>query len=391
MDNLGRVWLEIDLDAVTHNIKTIRRIAGKNSEIMAVVKANAYGHDAIEISRVALESGATWLGVGALEEGIILRKAGIEAPILVLGLTPEDQIDPLLFYDLVPTICDLQTVKALSQAAVKYKKNARIHIKIDTGMRRLGIKSEGALDFIKRVKKMNNIEIEGLYTHLAAADEEDKSYTKLQFAQYKRVVNELEKEDIHVPLKHMANSAAILDLPYTYLDIVRPGITIYGLFPLPLAKRTIKLKPVAKFKTKIIFIKKVDGGENIGYGRAYTTTKETTVATLPVGYADGYPRLLSDRGEVLVKGTRALIIGRICMDLCMIDVTNIPGVQVGEEVVLWGRQEGKNISVEEIAEKTGTINYEIICMVDKPRVSKVFIKKGKPFKIKSLIEDVVPD
>ena len=391
MDNLGRVWLEIDLDAVTHNIKTIRRIAGKNSEIMAVVKANAYGHDAIEISRVALESGATWLGVGALEEGIILRKAGIEAPILVLGLTPEDQIDPLLFYDLVPTICDLQTVKALSQAAVKYKKNARIHIKIDTGMRRLGIKSEGALDFIKRVKKMNNIEIEGLYTHFAAADEEDKSYTKLQFAQYKRVVNELEKEDIHVPLKHMANSAAILDLPYTYLDIVRPGITIYGLFPLPLAKRTIKLKPVAKFKTKIIFIKKVDGGESIGYGRAYTTTKETTVATLPVGYADGYPRLLSDRGEVLVRGRRAPIIGRICMDLCMIDVTNIPGVQVGEEVVLWGRQEGKNISVEEIAEKTGTINYEIICMVDKPRVSKVFIKKGKPFKVKSLIEDVVPD
>ena len=391
MDNLGRVWLEIDLDAVTHNIKTIRRIAGKNSEIMAVVKANAYGHDAIEISRVALESGATWLGVGALEEGIILRKAGIEALILVLGLTPEDQIDPLLFYDLVPTICDLQTVKALSQAAVKYKKNARIHIKIDTGMRRLGIKSEGALDFIKRVKKMNNIEIEGLYTHFAAADEEDKSYTKLQFAQYKRVVNELEKEDIHVPLKHMANSAAILDLPYTYLDIVRPGITIYGLFPLPLAKRTIKLKPVAKFKTKIIFIKKVGTGESIGYGRAYTTIKETTVATLPVGYADGYPRLLSDTGEVLVKGRRAPIIGRICMDLCMIDVTNIPGVQVGEEVVLWGRQEGKNISVEEIAEKTGTINYEIICMVDKPRVSKVFIKKGKPFKVKSLIEDVVPD
>ncbi|GAG60966.1 unnamed protein product, partial [marine sediment metagenome] len=226
---------------------------------------------------------------------------------------------------------------------------------------------------------------------LRQPDEEDKSYTKLQFAQYKRVVNELEKEDIHVSLKHMANSAAILDLPYTYLDIVRPGITIYGLFPLPLAKRTIKLKPVAKFKTKIIFIKKVGTGESIGYGRAYTTIKETTVATLPVGYADGYPRLLSDRGEVLVKGRRASIIGRICMDLCMIDVTNIPGVQVGEEVVLWGRQEGKNISVEEIAEKTGTINYEIICMVDKPRVSKVFIKKGKPFKVKSLIEDVVPD
>jgi alanine racemase len=385
------VWLEIDLDAVTHNIKTIRKIAGKNSEIMAVVKANAYGHDAIEISRVALESGTTWLGVGALEEGIILRKAGIKAPILVLGLTPEDGVDSLLFYDLVPTVCDLQIVKALSQAAVKYKKNAKVHIKIDTGMRRLGIKSEEALDFIKRIKKMNNIEVEGLYTHFAAADEEDKSYTKLQFAQYKRVVNELEKEGLRVPLKHAANSAAILDLPYTHLDIVRPGITIYGLFPLPFAKRTIELKPVAKFKTKIIFIKEVGGGESIGYGRAYTTIKETTVATLLVGYADGYPRLLSSRGEVLVRGRRAPIVGRICMDLCMIDVTDIPGVQVGDEVVLWGRQKGENISVEEIAEKTGTINYEIICMVDKPRVSKIFIKNGKPRKVKSLIEDDVPD
>ena len=390
MHNLGRVWLEVDLDAVTHNLKTIRRTMGKNSEIMAVVKANAYGHDAIEISRVALENGATWLGVGALEEGIILRKAGIKAPILLLGLIPKDQVDSLLFYDLVPTVCDLQTVKALSQAAVKYKKIARVHIKIDTGMRRLGIEAGEVLDFIKKIKKMNNIEIEGLYTHFAAA-EEDKNYTELQFAQYKRVVGKLKKEGIHVPLKHAANSAAILDLPYTYLDLVRPGITIYGLLPLPRARRTIKLKPVTKFKTKIIFIKKVSAGESIGYGRAYTTTKETVVATLPVGYADGYPRLLSGKGEVLVRGRRAAIMGRICMDLCMIDVTNIPGAQVGDEVVLWGKQEGEKISVEEIAEKTGTINYEIICMVDKPRVSKVFIKHGKPNKVKSLIENLFPD
>jgi alanine racemase len=382
--------LEIDLNAVTHNLKAIRRIAGKNSEIMAVVKANAYGHGAIEISRVALESGVTWLGVGALEEGIILRKAGIKAPILILGLAPEDEVDSLLFYDLVPTVCDLRIIKALSQAAVKYKKFAKIHVKIDTGMRRLGIKPAQALDFIKRIKEINNIEIEGLYTHLAAA-EEDKSYTELQFAQYKRVVEELEKEDIHVPLKHMANSAAILDLPYTHLDMVRPGITIYGLFPLPGTERKINLKPVAKFKTKIIFIKKVGGGESIGYGRAYTTTKKTLVATLPVGYADGYPRLLSGRGEVLIRGRRAAIIGRICMDLCMIDVTDIPGVQVGDKVVLWGKQQGEKISVEEIAEKTGTINYEIICMVDKPRVPKVFIKNGKLFKVNSLIENFIPD
>ncbi len=390
MNNLRRAWLEIDLDAVAHNLKTIRGMMGKNSEIMAVVKANAYGHGAIEISRAALESGATWLGVGALEEGIILRKAGIKAPILLLGITPEDQVDGLLFYDLVPTVCDFQIVQALSQVATKYKKSAKIHIKIDTGMRRLGIKPGEALDFIKRVKKINNIEIEGLYTHFAAA-EEDKSFTDLQFAQYKRVLEELEREGIYVPLKHVANSAAILDLPYTHLDMVRPGITLYGLFPLPETKRPIELKPVAKFKTRIIFIKKVGSGESIGYGRVYITTKQTLVATLPVGYADGYPWLLSDRGEVVIRGRKAAIMGRICMDLCMVDVTDIPGVQVGDEVVLWGKQKEEKISVEEIAEKTGTINYEIICMVDKPRVPKVFVRNQKPSKVKSLIGDVVPD
>ncbi|MDH5364051.1 MAG: alanine racemase, partial [Dehalococcoidia bacterium] len=217
-----------------------------------------------------------------------------------------------------------------------------------------------------------------------AADEKNKSYTELQFAEYKRVVDELEKEDLNIPLKHVANSAAVFDLPYTHLDMVRLGMTMYGLFPSAETERKVKLKAVAKFKTKIIFIKKVPAGKSIGYGRAYTTTRETVVATLPVGYADGYPRLLSGKGEVLVRGKRAPTIGRICMDLCMIDVTDIAGVQVGDEVVLWGEQGGELIPVEEIAEKVGTINYEIICLVDKARVSKVFIKNGERFKVKSL-------
>ena len=384
MQNQGLAWLEIDLDAVGHNVSMIKEVVGKNCEIMAIVKANAYGHDAVEVSRVALEGGATRLGVALLEEGIVLRRAGFDCPILILGLTPKDQIGSLISYDLTPTVCDLPMAESLSQAAIKNKKTAKVHLDIDTGMRRLGIQPGEALDFARKIKEMKNIEIEGLYTHFAAADEKDKSYTELQFAEYKRVVDELEKGDLNIPLKHVANSAAIFDLPYTHLDMVRLGITMYGLFPSAEIERKVNLKPAAKFKTKIIFIKKVPAGKSIGYGRAYTTTRETIVATLPVGYADGYPRLLSGKGEVLVRGKRTPTIGRICMDLCMIDVTDIAGVQVGDEVVLWGEQGGEVIPVEEIAEKAGTINYEIICLVDKARVSKVFIKNGERFKVKSL-------
>lgn len=384
MQNQGLAWLEIDLDAVGHNVSMIKELVGKNCEIMAIVKANAYGHGAVEISRVALEGGATRLGVALLEEGIVLRRAGFGCPILILGLTPKDQIGSLISYDLTPTVCDLPMAESLSQAAIKNKKTAKVHLDIDTGMRRLGIQPGEALDFARKIKEMKNMEIEGLYTHFAAADEKDKSYTELQFAEYKRVVDELEKEDLNIPLKHVANSAAVFDLPYTHLDMVRLGMTMYGLFPSAETERKVKLKAVAKFKTKIIFIKKVPAGKSIGYGRAYTTTRETIVATLPVGYADGYPRLLSGKGEVLVRGKRVPTIGRICMDLCMIDVTDIAGVQVGDEVVLWGEQGGEVIPVEEIAEKAGTINYEIICLVDKARVSKVFIKNGERFKVKSL-------
>jgi alanine racemase len=377
--------LEINLDAIAHNVKKIRQIVGKNTQIIAVVKANAYGHGAIEVSETLLENGVTMLGVGVIEEGIVLREAGIKAPILICGLTTNEQLESLVMYNLTATVCDLRAVKILSRIASEKNKKARIHVKIDTGMGRLGIPSEDTLNFVKKISLMENIEIEGIFTHFAATNEEDGNYTRKQFEKYKKALLELERGGINIPLKHVANSTAILNSYRFHLNAVRPGVIVYGLFPSPRTKQIVQLRPAAEFKTKIIFLKEVPAGKSIGYGRTYTTTKPTRIATLPVGYADGYSWLLSNKGEVLVRGERAPIIGRICMDLCMIDVTHIGGVQTGDEIVLWGKQGSEMISAEEVAQKIGSIVYEVICMVDKERVPKVFIKNGKPFKVKSLL------
>lgn len=385
MENIRPVWLEVDLDAIAHNVRIIKQVVGKNTQIIAVVKANAYGHGAVEVSETLLENGVTMLGVGVIEEGIVLREAGIKAPILICGLTMNDQIEPLVMYNLTATVCQLKTIQILSRIASKNKKRARVHIKIDTGMGRLGIPTTDTLNFVKKISQMKNIEIEGIFTHFAAANEENGIYTRKQFEKYKKALLELERERINIPLKHVANSAAILNSSSFHLNAVRPGIIIYGLFPSPETKRTVQLRPAAEFKTKIVFLKEVPAGKSIGYGRTYTTTKPTRIATLPVGYADGYSWLLSNNGEVLVRGERAPIIGKICMDLCMIDVTHIGGVQIGDEVVLWGKQGSRMVSVQEIAQRTGNIVYEVICMVDKERVPKVFIKNGRSFKVKSLL------
>ncbi len=385
MENIRPIWLEINLDAIAHNVKKIRQIVGNNTQIIAVVKANAYGHGAIEVSETLLENGVTMLGVGVIEEGIVLREAGIKAPILICGLTTNEQLESLVMYNLTATVCDLKAAKILSRIASKKKKKARIHIKIDTGMGRLGIPSKDTLNFVKEIGKMENIEIEGIFTHFAATNEEDGNYTRKQFEKYKKALLELERGRINIPLKHVANSTAILNSSRFHLNAVRPGMIVYGLFPSPKTKQIVQLRPAAEFKTKIIFLKEVSAGKSIGYGGTYTTTKPTRIATLPVGYADGYSWLLSNKGKVLVRGERAPIIGRICMDLCMIDVSHIGGVQIGDEVVLWGKQGSKMISAEEVAQKIGSIVYEVICMVDKERVPKVFIRNGKPFKVKSLL------
>jgi alanine racemase len=355
---------------------------------MAVVKGNAYGHDILEVSSVVLKNGASRLAVARLEEGIFLRKAGIVIPILILGLTLKQQAELLVSYNITPTVCEYEMIEKLSESAIKEDKVVKVHLKVDTGMRRIGIFSHDILRFIKRVRALKNVEIEGIFTHFSVADEKDKTYTEKQFRKFMGVLTTLEKEGIRIPIKHVSNSATLLDLPHMWLDLVRPGISIYGLYPSTEVQKTIKLIPAHSFKTRIVFLKELPMGESIGYGRTYTTNqRRTKVASLPLGYADGYNRLLSNQVEVLVRGRRFPIIGRICMDQTMIDVTNLPQVEIGDEVVLWGRQGEEEITVEEIAEKIGTINYEIVHMPDKKRVPKLFIKDGKPWKVKTMLRE----
>ena len=382
---LGLTWTEVNLDAIAQNVKNIKKLIGKKKELMAVVKGNAYGHDILEISSVVLENGATRLAVARLEEAIFLRKAGITVPILVLGLTLKPQAESLVSYDITPTVCEFEMIEKLSESAVQMNKMAKIHLKVDTGMGRIGIFPDDVLRFIKRIKTLKKVEIEGIFTHFSVADEKDKFYTEEQFRKFIEILTILEKEGIKIPIKHVGNSATLLDLPHMWLDMVRPGLAIYGLYPSKEVKKTINLIPAQQFKTKIVFIKELPRGESISYGRTYITKRRMRVASLPVGYADGYNRLLSNQGEVLVRGQRVPIIGRVCMDQCMIDVTNLTQVEIGDEVVLWGRQGEEMITVEEIAQKIRTINYEIVHLPDKKRVPKLFIKDGKPWKIKTML------
>ena len=383
---LGPTWVEINLDAIVNNVKNIKKLIGEKKELMAVVKGNAYGHDILEVSSVVLNNGATRLAVARLEEGIFLRKAGITVPILILGLTLKQQAELLVSYNITPTVCEYEMIEKLSESAFKEGKIVKVHLKVDTGMGRIGICPNHVLNFIKKLKVLKNVQIEGIFTHFSVADEKDKTYTEKQFRKFMEVLIVLEKEGIKIPVKHVGNSATLLDLPYMWLDLVRPGISMYGLYPSTEVQKNVKLIPAHSFKTRIVFLKELFAGESIGYGRTYTTKKKrTVVASLPVGYADGYNRLLSNQGEVLVRGKRFPIIGRVCMDQCMIDITNLPQVEIGDEVVLWGRQGQEEITVEEIADKIGTINYEIVHMPDKKRVPKLFIKNGRPWKIKTML------
>jgi len=383
---LGPTWIEINLDAIAQNVRNIKKLIGEKKELMAVVKGNAYGHDVLEVVPVVLKSGATRLAVARLEEGIFLRKAGITVPILVLGLTLKQQAELLVSYSITPAVSECEMIEKLSEEAFKEGKIVKVHLKVDTGMGRIGIFPNRVLDFVNKIKALKNIEIEGVFTHFSVADEKDKTYTEIQFKKFMEVLNILEKEGIEIPIKHVGNSATLLDLPHMWLDLIRPGISIYGLYPSKEVQKIIKLIPAHSFKTRIVFLKELPAGECISYGRTYKTKKKrTVVASLPVGYADGYNRHLSNQGEVLVRGRRFPVIGRICMDQTMIDVTNLPQVEIGDEVVLWGRQGQEEITVEEIAEKIGTINYEIVHMPDKKRVPKLFIKNKKPYKIKSML------
>jgi len=384
MQTLGPIWTEIDIDAIVENVRSIRCFLDSNVMIMGVLKANAYGHDAPEIAPLLIQNGVSYLGVARLAEAIELRKSNVGAPIFILGLTIKEDMEALLSYNITSAVCDIGDVVFLSKLAVKNNKIAKVHIKVDTGLGRIGVSTENVLPFIRKVKDMRNIQIEGIFTHFAVADEEDKSYTEEQFEKFNSVLETLESAGIRIPLKHVANTAAVLDLPHMSLDMVRIGILLFGLYPSTEVKKTIEVKSALKFKSRIIYLKQVPAGRSISYGRTYTTTADTLVATLPVGYADGYSRLLSNSAAVMVKGRKAPVIGRVCMDQTMIDVTHIPGIEVGDEVTLWGGQE-----IYESAERMHTIVNEVVCMADKKRVPKLFIRNGRPYKVKSMLGEIL--
>ena len=382
------VWAEINLDNLAHNMREVRRITKKGTLVTAVVKANAYGHGSIEASKIFLENGADRLAVATLSEGVELRRAGIKAPILILGFIPESQNHIAIENDIIETIFNYESAEAISDTAKKMNKVAKIHIKIDSGMGRIGFRPENkSIEEIVKISKLPNIMIEGMFTHFAKADETDKSFTRKQFERYKWVVEELKKRGITIPVKHISNSAAIIDMPEYNLDMVRGGIIIYGLYPSDeVDKKKISLKPAMTLKAKISNLKIVPKETGISYGQIFVTDKESKIATIPIGYADGFTRMLTSKAEVLVGGKRAPIVGKICMDQCMVDVTDVEDVKIGDEVILFGDGSNGCPHIDEIAEKLGTINYEIVCMVGR-RVPRVYVKEGKIVKIVDYLLD----
>lgn len=371
-----RTWAEIDLDALDHNFMAVKTYLPQSTRLLTVLKANAYGHGAVRIGRL-LEGRADYFAVAFTDEALELRHAGLQTPILLLGHVPHSDFPMMVKYNITATMDDLSEAKLLSNAALQAHKTAKVHIALDTGMSRIGFDcSDASIEAIRAIHALPGIEIEGIYSHFAAADCIDQRYSLLQLSRFNDFCNRLEDADIQIPLRHIQNSAGIIEHP-THWDMAREGIILYGMHPSPEVNlhRIGKIIPVMSFKTHVVFVKTVPAGTPVSYGCTYVTTRETKIATLSVGYADGLPRLWSGKGKVLIDGREAPIIGRICMDQCMVDVTELPDVQVGDTATLFGKDGGALISVDSLAESIGTIGYEIVCNIN-PRVPRVYKKNG---------------
>lgn len=373
-----RVYAKVDLDAIKWNISKVQETVGKDTMVMAVIKADGYGHGALPIAHALNKIGVERYAVAFAEEGMMLRKGGINNPILILGYSHDNQYQTILDYDLTTTIFTYEAAKKLSKAAVQAGKTACVHVKLDTGMRRIGFfPCEESLCEIEKISKLPGIYLEGLFTHMAKADEKDKLTARKQMDTYMEFVNKLEERGIHIPVKHVANSASIIDLADFKLDMVRAGIMTYGLYPSEeVSKEQIKLKPAMEWKTHIIHLKEIQKGDGVSYGHIYVAPEKRRIATLPVGYADGYPRSLSGRGRVLIRGQYAPIVGRVCMDQLMVDVTDIPDAALLDEVILMGEDGGRRISAEELGEMSYSFNYEIVCDISR-RVPRVIYENGR--------------
>ena len=373
METYKRVYARINKDALFHNISEIRRKAGSSVKIAAVIKADAYGHGALETARV-IDSVADCYAVAVMEEAVSLRENGIKKPIMILGHTSPYFYDDALRYDIALTVYSEDAAVMLSERAARHGRAGKIHIALDTGMSRIGFPlGSESVSAIKRISMLPCIEIEGVFSHFATADEKNKDFSLLQLSRFDEMCENLKRAGVNIPLRHICNSAGIMELPHCHYEMVRAGIILYGLYPSDeVDKSIISVKPALELKSHVVNLKTVPAGTGISYGQTYITQKEAKIATIPVGYADGYPRLLSNKGRVLIRGRFAPITGRVCMDQFMVDVTDIPGASMMDEVTLIGRDGENEITADEIARLSDTINYEIVCGIGK-RVPRIFV------------------
>jgi alanine racemase len=375
-----RSWVEINKKVLQHNIEQFQKLIGDKIELVAIVKANAYGHGLVEIAKIAVSSRVNWLGVDSIDEALKLRKAGIDAPILILGYTLLSKLKEVIKYDLRQVVYNKETIVELAKQATKQKKKIKIHLKVETGTLRQGLKKEELLELARFIKKHSQIQIEGIYTHYAnIEDTTDYDFAQLQLKRFKQAVDLLEKNDIKVPIKHTACSAAIILFPETYFNMVRLGISMYGLWP---SKETfvsaqeknqrINLEPILTWKTRIAQIKNIKAGDPVGYGLTERVSRDSKIAVLPVGYWDGYDRKLSGVGNVLIKGKRCKLLGRVCMNMVVVDVTDVIDAKLEDEVIILGKRGKEEITVEEIAQKIGTINYEVVTRIN-PLIPRIIV------------------
>ena len=379
-------WAEIDLNAVAYNLKQINHLAAQNyfyiathkkakkiqrAGVLTVIKADAYGHGMDKVALCLKKNGVEYFAVSDIREGIRLRKLGVKNPILLFESTLPEMADDIIDYDLTPTICTLELAEAINKRAKRKKKRVSIHVKVDTGMGRLGIWCEDVLPFIAKLQKMTYLIIEGIYTHFSSADS-DRSFTEVQIGRLYDLIISLDKKGLVVPLIHASNSMGLAGYKTNILNLVRPGILLYGLYPDPQAKKALSLKPAMSVKSRVIFIKKVEKGRTISYGHTFTAKKSMTVATVPIGYNDGYFRAFSNKAHVLINGQCCKVLGRVTMDQIIVDVSKVKAPKLGMGVVILGQSKNKSVTAEDLAEWAGTINYEIVCSLGNrlPRVYK---------------------
>ncbi|MCM8778580.1 MAG: alanine racemase [Candidatus Omnitrophica bacterium] len=363
-------WAEVDFSSFRFNLNQIKRFLSPEVKIMPVVKADAYGHGLVEVSNYLVSQGIEQLGIATVDEGIELREKGVGVPLFILGNVFPEELETVVEYNLIPTLCNLEVAKRLDEIAREKNIFVKAEVKVDTGMGRIGVLYTETLDFFLKLKELNHLVIDGLWTHFASA--EDEEFTRIQLLRFNFVFGGLKQLGFNFYHIHSANSLALFRNKETHFNLVRPGLSIYGVYPENSLREIVELKPAMSLKTRIVFLKRVSQGYPISYGRTFITSRESIIATLPIGYGDGYSWLLSNKGRVIVKGNYAPVVGRVCMDQTMIDVTDIPGVSLGEEVVLLGRQGGLEITAEELANLSGTIPYEILCRIGSriPRIYK---------------------